>query len=331
MKKILFAAVAALAITSCSQNEEFENAGRKAEIGFSTIVSKATRATEATNTTLQGSGFTVYAYNTGTNSVSAGNATLATVIMPGAKATYTDKWGLDGTYYWPLNDNVQFFAYATDDSVANYTADASKMYPTLKYTVAKSAADQKDFVVAQVTDQKKTTGDITLTFKHALTQINFSIKGEDANTYKVSSLSIVGVAESGVYSYEPTVGWTPTANETTGTYTYPIAGNASVTGTTAVDLMQANGALMLIPQSMTAAAKIKISYSVHDGDDALLATNNDVDISLENAEAWVAGQKVRYTLKLANNAAKMSFDTTVDPWNGEKTPSQDTPVTPKTN
>ena len=32
MKKILLAVTAALAITSCSQNEEFENEGQKAEI-----------------------------------------------------------------------------------------------------------------------------------------------------------------------------------------------------------------------------------------------------------------------------------------------------------
>ena len=38
MKKILFAAVAALAITGCSQNEEIEKAAKTAEIGFNTVV-----------------------------------------------------------------------------------------------------------------------------------------------------------------------------------------------------------------------------------------------------------------------------------------------------
>ena len=39
MKKILLAAVAALAIVGCSQNEEIEKAGEKAEINFGTVVS----------------------------------------------------------------------------------------------------------------------------------------------------------------------------------------------------------------------------------------------------------------------------------------------------
>ena len=37
MKKILLAVTAALAITGCSQNEEFESTGLKSEIVFNTI------------------------------------------------------------------------------------------------------------------------------------------------------------------------------------------------------------------------------------------------------------------------------------------------------
>ena len=43
MKKILFAAVAALAITGCSQNEEIEKAAKTAEIGFNTVVKTTPR------------------------------------------------------------------------------------------------------------------------------------------------------------------------------------------------------------------------------------------------------------------------------------------------
>lgn len=43
MKKILLAVTAALAITGCSQNEEFDSPSQKAEINFSTAA--VTRAT----------------------------------------------------------------------------------------------------------------------------------------------------------------------------------------------------------------------------------------------------------------------------------------------
>ncbi len=45
MKKILFAAVAALAITSCSQNEEIDAPAQKTPVSFKTIVNKSARAT----------------------------------------------------------------------------------------------------------------------------------------------------------------------------------------------------------------------------------------------------------------------------------------------
>ncbi|MEO4821430.1 fimbrillin family protein, partial [Bacteroides thetaiotaomicron] len=45
MKKVLLAIAAVATITSCSQNEEFENLGQKEEINFTPVVGKATRVT----------------------------------------------------------------------------------------------------------------------------------------------------------------------------------------------------------------------------------------------------------------------------------------------
>ena len=46
MKKILLAVTAALAIMSCSQNEEFEAPNQQTKIDFTSVVRKATRATD---------------------------------------------------------------------------------------------------------------------------------------------------------------------------------------------------------------------------------------------------------------------------------------------
>jgi hypothetical protein len=40
-------------------------------------------------------------------------------------------------------------------------------------------------------------------------------------------------------------------------------------------------------------------------------------IPLKETAAWEAGKKVRYTLKLANNAATMTFAPEVGPWANE--------------
>ena len=42
MKKILLAIAAVATITGCSQSEEFENPGQKAEINFSSMTDKST-------------------------------------------------------------------------------------------------------------------------------------------------------------------------------------------------------------------------------------------------------------------------------------------------
>ena len=65
MKKILFAALAALAITSCSQNEidGIDNGTPKSknEIGVNTIVKKSSRAAVTSNSSF--TSFKLHAYN----------------------------------------------------------------------------------------------------------------------------------------------------------------------------------------------------------------------------------------------------------------------------
>lgn len=78
---------------------------------------------------------------------------------------------------------------------------------------------------------------------------------------------------------------------------------------------------MLMPQAMTDAAQIKISYSVYNGETEISKSENTV-IPLKETAAWEAGKKVRYTLKLANNAATMTFAPEVGPWAND----DDTPV-----
>lgn len=79
MKKILFAAVAAMAITGCSQNEEIEKAVQPVEIGFNTAVSKTTRATTLVNADF--TKFTAYAYST---TGAFADATAVNALIPGA-------------------------------------------------------------------------------------------------------------------------------------------------------------------------------------------------------------------------------------------------------
>ena len=206
MKKILFAALAALAITSCSQNEEIEAPTQKTEINFRSVVGKSSRAAEATTENLESQGFILYAYNTKTitmDKVTAGS--LTTTFINGKKATCTNSnWSVaDGPYYWPIAENLQFFAYSPEaGGITNYATTGT--YPSFTYTLQ---TIQTDLLAACVTDKAKTNsatsvGSVDLTFNHILTQINFKLQGKDTGfKYNVTSIKLSGVANSGTYTY----------------------------------------------------------------------------------------------------------------------------------
>lgn len=326
MKKILLVALAAAAMVGCSQNEEIENAGQKAEIKFNTVVRNSTRATITGDADLQTSGFVVYAYNTGTEKMEgAGTAKLPdAAFISNDVVTYTSpNWAFTGgPYYWPLSGNIQFFAYASgDDNASGYTATAGSDSPTITYTVPEAASAQKDFVVATLFDKTKTTAVLPLTFNHALTQVNFSAKSDNTGfVYNVTSVKLVGISNSGTYNFR-TGKWvakTETANIKD--YVY-LNGGVEVTGgeTNATDLMPTDGALMLIPQDMPTAddtKKIVLSYEVKK-DDVSIGEVKDFEISLKGKNNWAAGNKIRYILNLTDKGATVSLSASVDEWGNE--------------
>lgn len=329
MKKILLTALAALAIVGCSQNEEIEKAGEKAEINFGTVVKNSTRAAITKDAALQKSGFIVYAYKTAEAIADA--TKLGDALMDSVEVTHpSDSWIVDGApYYWPFEGKIQFFAYAKDDAVKNFKVAADAKYPTLEYTIADTAPTQIDFVVAKATDLSKQAADVSLTFTHALTQVNFSAKSENTGMeYKITSVKLANVYNSGTYNFKDGK-WTKTDAAILKTYDYPLAdGGVSVTGgaAEATSLSQTNGALMLMPQSMTATSKIIITYEVWK-DNVLIDKVENFDISLSAVAAWEAGQKIRYTLALTSKGATVSFAPSVGEWGEPETdPLNPTPA-----
>lgn len=332
MKKSLLAAVAALAIVGCTQNEEIENAGNKAEISFGTMVSKTTRAAVTDLDVLKQAnvGFTVYAYNTGSKTMSVAAASDLVPFMSNVKVTYDTQWNLSGgPYYWPLNANIQFFAYANPGvGTLAYKAPAdSQVYPAVTYTVA-DVNGQTDFVVAKATDKTKTDDSVVLGFAHALTQVNFSVKGADKYTYKLTSITLKGVANEGTYNWgaEANSEWGDVSG--TATYVYTLKSTPSVTGTKAISIGATDAALMLMPQAMPAEADkvtIEVVYKVYDGETAITDTVTS-SIDLKGTTDWAAGKKIRYTLELANKGAAVSFAPEVGEWEAETDPFNPTPA-----
>lgn len=321
MKKILFAAMAALAITSCSQNEEIDTLAQKAEINFNTVVSKTSRA--VTTTTDQFNNFKVYAYthSTAFDETTTGNAIIDGVVFDKSENTWSAEG--DKKFYWPVSDMVSFFAYSPKKSSVTFdhtTAGA----PTLTYSVAEAPTDQEDLVVAQKVDQKKSengaTGAVSLTFKHALTKLAFKVRGlGDGITYTVTKIT-VNAKGGGTYTYDMTNdvlgNWT--ADATNAVYTVYDTNETALTfegsdktpaAANIKDLTAADKTLMLIPQS---GATVKVTYSAAYTNGSTIRTSAEETIAI--ADTWTAGQNIIYTLVLKPGEAMDITGTLADNW-----------------
>lgn len=308
MKKILLMALMAATMVGCSQNEEIENAGEKSPIKLGAVVKASTKAAVTDNATFNT--FTVIGYIT--DAEMTASSALGTAFIP---ATKIEKSGNEWTtteldYYWPYQKKVQFFATSPAQTVDTPTAG----YPTFDYTIKGTSALQEDLVAAKKIDQTKDAEDVAangvvLPFTHALTQINFSVKGADAYTYKVSSITIEGVSNKGTYSFE-NAQWTKLAVDGEApVYKYPLMDNASVTGVTGVPVGAVDAALMLMPQSMPdtdGAGIVTVIYQVF---------NKEIPISevftatadLKGSTAWTPATKIRYTITLDNKGSKITL------------------------
>ena len=306
MKKILLTAVAVLAIVGCSQNEEIENVGQKAKIDVTTVVKGTTRAAVTSNDNF--TAFTINGYTVAVADIASSG--LGTAYM------YKDYTGKKGSWattgddiYWPLDENMEFFAYPTELK-ANVQAPGTG-YPTFTYAIGAVGA-QTDLVVAHKSVASVPTGGkLELTFKHILTRINFSYVPENAAyTYTVSNITINKVeGEDAIYTFaaDDKGSWSAGSNKNVD-YVYPVLKDpVAADGAYALDTQ--DGSLMLLPQSV-ASKTISVTYKTEkDGHTYFEGTKV---VTLGESAKWDIGKNIRYKLTLPVGAEKVTVDTNVE-------------------
>lgn len=311
MKKTLLAVVAVLAMTSCSQNEidGIDNGKQngKAEIKFGyTPITRATPIEENADFTT----FTVNAYDATDINVQGASE----VIKNGVFNKNATEWKSDGDkkYYWPASGNVSFFGY--NHGTFTKPTEANKA-PTLSYTIASNIVDQKDLLVAQQlgTKTNATNGTVTLSFKHALSQVRFKLEGKDNSnlTYTISSIKIYDIKSEGTFDYKDfsTIDWTPSGSNLTeaDAYTMDFSLSKKViqsdTQDGIIDLIDPKEIMILMPQ--TGTAKIAITYSVTNTEGATIH-KDDVATVMDQSITWAAGKKYTYKLSLTPDELKIT-------------------------
>jgi len=352
MKKILFAAVAVLALAACSKNEVYENTSDARLIGFGTYTGIASKADGSLiNGTALNANFSVYGYNTGATAFSVA-AVAAPTLMSDQLVTYAGgKYTYTPLRYWPTdeaNNKLSFFAvYPTSVKMANLaTAKAGNV----AFTTADAPASQIDFMVSDIAadmaysnTNTTTNGLVSLNFHHMLTKVNVKAKGvNDENgtiAVTVKSVTFSGINNAGTL----TPSFEAAANENNGsttfawsgvtgdkTYAYPVDGAVLPTDAFAYVCGNANvnsAALLMVPQTISSTAKITIVYDytytpkAELGQPAYTITGNTIsgNLSIDAMKSWFMGKNVTYTfaIGIATGSHPIEFTAVAADWADE--------------
>lgn len=269
IQHFLFGAAGLLAMTSCS-NDELVSVNRDGdEIAFNVVTNASGRANDVYCNNNMPTAFNVWATYDGSTYIS------------GDDIEYQDsKWvNTSGTRYWP-DGAVKFFAHVNAGNAFNWNNGAPKIED---FTVETDVANQVDLLYAVKEATKPATGgQVTLNFRHALSQIVFAAKNTNKNLYvEISGVTVCKLGNTNTFTYgtdntdnnienhEGTVG-TITYDGSWGTWTalsggsqnysvdftaVPVAGNntaVSLTNTNITGKEFSSNAMLLLPQTTTA-------------------------------------------------------------------------------
>lgn len=306
---LMIAAIAALALASCSDEEPVStNKGRAIDFR-SAMDTRSSETTNANLTSIQAVAF-------------MGNQ----LFFP--EMTFTK--GSDGfftsttEYYWP-GDNTELSFYAYSPANPGGTVTLTTDEKTLSnFSPAATMADQIDFVTANATGTKtlNETSGVPLTFNHQLAQIEVRAKSNNTvYTFAITGVKIGQPVSKGTFDFT-TSDWTlgPDKAIYTETYTTP-----KVLTSDATSVMGNGGNAMILPQQLTAwdpegdasntqkGAYLSVKLNVTTTETGVQVYPFPSDANCQWAAIpintnWEAGKKYIYTLDLTLGAGNVDPD-----------------------
>jgi hypothetical protein len=338
MKKMIFlssAALAALVMTSCSQEDGIDTPDSEEAISFSVFTDRQSRASETNITALQSTGLKVIGYSTGTTPWASftitdtqqdlfmGSIDASKHYVPMDVTYSSGAWTYSPIKFWPsTGKKLTFFAYNNVGSGTSLLFHAKTEGPLLYVTQSDDVGDQNDLVVTQLIDKTASSnnGQVNFTFRHVLSKIGFKAKtSTDVSSAGITSVVIDSIKvkykastinRSGYYHYtnqDNTIGsWTFLNPSTHATPAVNKPLNLSgvslaLDGTTLTQINDDDKFLMLIPQAIAKGTLlIDISYTISIGADSYNVALTDVE--LEAIGTMAANTQYIYNLSLSSNA-----------------------------
>lgn len=336
MKKGLWMlGLAAVAMTSCTQNEVLEVAENRA-IGFEDVfVGKATRAANPTENSLNvlqqsGKGFYVYGgYETVTDVFDNTHVTY------NESSTTTSKWEYTPIRYWVKDKYYKFVAYApamnvTPTFLYGTASTPSTNDATLTFTgvtIDGTTDNQKDFIVAKsgvITPTVGYTDKVKFTFYHALSMIKVTLRNGFADGVQVTigNFQIEGIKTQGdfvtksndVFSAGDCGTWSNwNEGEAQGSSTFTDAGTTlnklwSTATSDDIDALKAySNEFIVIPQTI-GTVKVKFNVTVTDAHGDKIVDNKSFNVAVptNSNSAWAINNRYHYTLTIDGKSVDLT-------------------------
>lgn len=310
MKKLYaLAAVVAVALTSCVKNEIAEPAGN--EIAFKNFaLSENTRAdfeTVADNFEC----FAIYEDENGTN---------RREFWSGAETIKKDgnTWSnADGTYYWPKDGNLDFYAWYSPNKAAIDAKITASTDENIGMTIANLFIDEAEGLLVADPAKDQTRNDVPIIFRHTTSRLGFYFANANANSTEPFKLTInsIEVAQLNEFaSYNETDKWianTPKDKEL-------MAADAVIPTTKIESNTAPTAQVELFPQAETV---ITIKYTVVDNNGfeytgTYVINPADTNWTAPNENNWLANNDYHYNISF-------NFKWVDEDGDGEKDPEEE--------
>lgn len=326
------AALSLLILTTSCEEERIETNQDRKNISFGLAVGKQTisKATEfkywATD-----AGFTVHSYipNVATPEFQAFN-----LVFKGSSSTDNTNWTIDPDNVKQPGFALNYFAYypVTEGYASDFAYDGTDA--SFSYIVGGTDAtgDQEDLIAATTTTIEQ---QVTLTFNHLLSQVNFALQGMPNVQIEVKNIQVNSVYSTGDYTFNEENGGSWAQVESAfATYGYtPITNSNKTDGTDGDISYMGNGgstytnsnALMLLPQdfSSNTGATISFDYILKDMSGAAIGNTSDaapgstsVYLSDFSISKWEMGKRYLYLIDFSSylESGYITFKVTVNDW-----------------
>lgn len=223
MKKVVIGAMAVLALTACSNEEVIQTNEQNNEISFTAVTEKSlSRAEDGYCNKETPASFYASALYTKDNGSTYVQYFLNDQFDKEGSAKDGKTYVANGSYrYWPdlTNANYKLKMFAATNVQPTWNTGKTNM-EAIGYTVEALVDKQKDFLYAvqDVTDVPS-GGQLTINFRHALSQIEFAAINENKKIrVEIYGVSVANVNSKGNFAFPASTDGTVENHGFTGTY-----------------------------------------------------------------------------------------------------------------